>query len=227
MSAQMKKMAARIVAVIVVAASLAFAAAQNRQSSAWDPKQETERDSWGNTQQVLDALDIRLGSRVADIGAGNGYFTSRISKRIGLTGRVYAVEINDQVIQVLRRRVLIEMLQNVEIIRGDIDNPRLPDGMLDAIIVVNAYHEMEAHQQMLQAMKKALRFGGRLGIIDRGPSIEVRARSQYTTQHRIPEATVKIEAIEAGFTFGRKEPVKITDPTRGDFYFLTFMKVTQ
>jgi protein-L-isoaspartate O-methyltransferase len=95
----------------------------------------------GQTQRLTDvfkALDVKPGAVVADIGAGSGFYTVRLAKAVGDAGRVYAVDISESSLTSLRRRVERDGLKNVEVVKGNTDNPNLPAGSLDAALIVNA-----------------------------------------------------------------------------------------
>src|SRR5690606_31358194 len=97
-----------------------------------------DRDEWQQPERIMDALRIADGSRVADLGAGGGWFTVRLERRVGPNGRVYAEDIQRQMIDVINQRVANQRLTNVETILGSSDDPRLPGG-LDAVLVVDTY----------------------------------------------------------------------------------------
>jgi ubiquinone/menaquinone biosynthesis C-methylase UbiE len=125
-----------------------------------------DREAWQRPEQVMDALRIADRSVVADLGAGGGWFTVRLARRVGPDGLVYAEDIQPEMIEATTRRVQREGLRNVRTILGTPDDPRLPDGALDAVLIVDTYHEMERPVPLLQNVARALRPQGRLGIID-------------------------------------------------------------
>ncbi|MBI2833214.1 MAG: class I SAM-dependent methyltransferase, partial [Acidobacteria bacterium] len=125
-----------------------------------------DRDAWQKPDQIMDALGIADGSEVADVGAGGGWFTIRLARRVGPNGLVYAEDIQRQMIEAIDRRVQREGLHNVRTILGAPDDPRLPIGRLDAILIVDAYHEIEAPLTLLGNAARSLKPKGRLGIID-------------------------------------------------------------
>jgi ubiquinone/menaquinone biosynthesis C-methylase UbiE len=114
----------------------------------------------------MDALNIAEGSYVADLGAASGWFTIRLAKRVGPNGRVYAEDIQPQMIEVIKRRLPRENVDNVETVLGTADNPKLPIGKLDAVLIVDAYHEMEQPVALLRNVARALKPDGRLGIVE-------------------------------------------------------------
>jgi ubiquinone/menaquinone biosynthesis C-methylase UbiE len=145
------------------------------------------------------ALAIGEGSRVADVGAGSGYFTEYLSREVGVGGHVYAVDISERSLSQLRRLAEEDGLDNIEVIRGEIDDPRLPERSLDAILVVDAYHEMTEYEAMLSGMYGALKPGGRLVILDHIPDDPSESRDQQTGSHELSIDIVEQEVSAAGF----------------------------
>ena len=124
-----------------------------------------DRDAWQQPEQVMDALGIADGATVADLGAGGGWFTVRLARRVGPNGLVYAEDIQPQMIESIARRVSREGLSNVETILGTPNDPKLPAG-LDAVLIVYTYPEMTDPVTLLQRIAVALKPNGRIGIID-------------------------------------------------------------
>lgn len=120
----------------------------------WLERSEREMEELPET--ALDAIGIHAGMVVADVGAGSGYFTARMSRRVGPSGRVYAVDVQPEMLAILRRRVASEKLGNVEIVAGGEADPRLPRNSLDLILLVDVYHEFSQPQTMLRRLKEAL-----------------------------------------------------------------------
>jgi predicted methyltransferase len=125
----------------------------------------SDRDVWQRPDQIMDALAIAEGSVVADLGAGSGWFTIRLAVRVGPNGRVYAEDIQPQMIEVIKRRVSRENLTNVEVKLGKPDDPQLPANSLDAALIVDAYHEMEEPVTLLRNVARALKPAGLIGIV--------------------------------------------------------------
>ena len=153
------------------------------------------RDEWQEPQRVMDSLGIADGSRVADIGAGGGWFTIRLALRVGPNGRVYAEDIQPQMIESIRRRVARENLKHVEPILGTATDPQLPSG-LNAVLMVDTYPQIPEPVVLLQRIKASLAPNGRLGIVDfktdgaggPGPDLE----------DRVSPETIKQQAAAAG-----------------------------
>lgn len=146
---------------------------------------------------ALDALKITPGSVVADVGAGSGYMTIRMAKLVGPAGKVYANDIQPQMIDILRRRLEREKITNVEPVLGTFSDPRLPAGALDLILMVDVYHEFSEPQAMLRRMRDALKPTGRLVLFEyrkEDPSIPIRP------DHKMSVAEAKMEVEAEGFT---------------------------
>jgi ubiquinone/menaquinone biosynthesis C-methylase UbiE len=115
----------------------------------------------------MDALSIAEGSVVADLGAGSGWFTIRLARRVAPNGKVYAEDIQPQMIEVIRRRVQRENLNRiVEVTPGTADDPRLPANTLDAVLIVDTYSEMEQPVTLLRNVARALKQDGKIGIVN-------------------------------------------------------------
>jgi SAM-dependent methyltransferase len=125
-----------------------------------------DRDAWQKPDQIMDAIGVADGSVVADLGAGGGWFTIRLARRVGPNGLVYAEDIQRQMIEAIGRRVTRQGLRNVRTVLGTAREPRLPPDTLDAILIVDTYHEMDDPVALLQNARQALKPQGRLGIVD-------------------------------------------------------------
>jgi ubiquinone/menaquinone biosynthesis C-methylase UbiE len=151
---------------------------------------EVERDSVNEAKTVMDLADIRAGTTVADIGAGEGYYTVRLAERVGRKGRVLAQDIDAQALTRLAQRVERERLDNVSIKPGAPDDPRLPVASFDRIFMVHMYHEVAEPYAFLWRLRPALRPGGRVIVVD---------VDRPTDQHGIPPALLFCEFGRVGF----------------------------
>jgi predicted methyltransferase len=124
-----------------------------------------DRDAWQQPEKIMDALAIGEGSIVADLGAGAGWFTVRLAHRVGPNGRVYAEDVQRQMIEATTRRVAREGLSNVSTILGDQYSARLKEPV-DAVLIVNTYAEMEHPTVLLRDVAASLKPTGRIGIVD-------------------------------------------------------------
>lgn len=127
---------------------------------------EVQRDSRGEAQKVMDLAEISPGMTVADIGAGNGYYTVRLAERVGEDGRVLAQDIDQRALDRLGRRVERQRLDNVSIRLGKFADPMLPDNSFDRIFMVHMYHEIEQPYEFLWRMWPALRAEGQVVVVD-------------------------------------------------------------
>ena len=160
--------------------------------------------------RVMDVLGVIHGKGVADIGAGSGWFTVRAARRVGADGIVYAVDINPEAIHYVSERARKEKLKNVKTILGKADDPVLPSGSVDAVLLLKTYHEVAQPVALLRNLRGALRQGAKVGIIDRNGNGE---------DHGVGREIVISEAQEAGY-----ELLDQYDFVKGDKmdYFLVF-----
>jgi ubiquinone/menaquinone biosynthesis C-methylase UbiE len=170
----------------------------------------------------MDALRIGPGSRIADIGAGTGYFTFHLAQRVGAAGRVYAVDVQRAALEDINRRASALALTQIITIPGTDSDPHLPPESLDVVLVVNTYHELRAYDAMMQSFWRGLKAGGLLAIIDCEAEPGELPES-YVRHHRMPSSAVRNEAIRNGFRFLRSE-LGFVDPATpfSYWYFLIF-----
>ena len=170
------------------------------------------RDQWQRVPDVIAALGVVSGSHVADIGAGSGFFTTRLATAVGDSGRVYAVDVNPISLRELKE-TLGSSVTNVEIVRGDENDPHLPPGRLDAALIVNAYHEFAEYREMLQRIKAALKPGGRLVLIEPIPrgALET-TRALQTKNHTIAIELAEADLVDAGFEIVLRDAAFVTRP---------------
>jgi predicted methyltransferase len=180
---------------------------------------------WQRPAEVFDALGVKPGYRVADIGSGSGYFTFRLAAQVGTEGKVYAVDIDQGAIDKVRRRKEREKLEQIEPILGESDDPRLPNE-LDAVLIVDSYHEFRGYNRMMQAVFRALKPGGRLVIID-GEGPAGRPRTEYHRLHTIPAELVREEITRNGFVYKESRPGFYDAEYGKKMYFLIFERPVQ
>ena len=163
---------ARVILLLVIVASAWVAIAAQQHGRLFRPEdlgvlEGPDRDSWQRPDLVMDTLRIADGSVVADLGAGGGWFTVRLARRVGPNGRVYAEDIQRQMIDAIDRRVTREgMKDRVTLVLGTALDPALPAGRLDAVLIVDAFYEMEQPAVLLRNLAKSLKPDGRIGLID-------------------------------------------------------------
>jgi ubiquinone/menaquinone biosynthesis C-methylase UbiE len=125
-----------------------------------------ERQKEEDCEQLLKVLEFEEGAAVCDMGCGNGFYTLPFAKQVGETGKVYAVDIQPEMLELLNDRVKEAKLTNIVPVLGTIVNPKLPDGALDAIVLIDVYHEFSHPEQMLARMRAALKPKGRLILVE-------------------------------------------------------------
>jgi SAM-dependent methyltransferase len=169
-----------------------------------------DRDKKLQVQRVMNILGIKEGTHVADIGAGSGWFSIRAAKRVGNTGLVYAVDINPESVAYIDRRTRRDGIPNVHTILSEADDPRLPGNSVDSVLLLKTYHEIAHPVLLLENLRRALRSGARIGIIDRNGKGD---------DHGVSRDVVIQEAAEAGYQLQEQyDFVKADD----EDYFLVF-----
>jgi len=128
--------------------------------------ERSEREIEEMPETALDRIGLRPGMTVADVGSGSGYFTVRLSKRVGPTGKVLAVDVQPEMLTMLRERLRKGKITNVEPVLGTEADPKLPKGAMDLILMVDVYHEFSQPQRMLRRMLTALKADGRLILLE-------------------------------------------------------------
>ncbi|WP_373474552.1 class I SAM-dependent methyltransferase [Sphingorhabdus sp.] len=162
---------------------------------------EAARDEAGEAQFVMDWAGIKPGTTVADIGAGEGYYTIRLAGRVGPKGRVLAQDINRGALDRLGERVTREQLDNVAIKEGAVDDPRLPENSFDRVFMVHMYHEVAEPYAFLWRLRPALAKGGEVIVVD---------RDRPTDQHGIPPKLLFCEFAAVGYRLtGFSEELKL------------------
>jgi ubiquinone/menaquinone biosynthesis C-methylase UbiE len=151
---------------------------------------EVQRDSVGEAKKVMDLAQIKRGMTVADIGAGEGYYTVRLSERVGPRGRVLAEDIDRPALQRLGQRIERERLDNVSLKLGTPDDPRLPPDSFDRIFMIHMYHEIGEPYAFLWRLWPSLREGGRVIVVD---------VDRPTDQHGIDPLLLSCEFERVGF----------------------------
>jgi len=175
-----------------------FAPVMGYQGADW--LERAERDDEEAPDVALNVLKIAKGSAVADIGAGSGYITERLAARVGSTGRVYANDVQPQMLQMLARRLARKKITNVTLVQCKIDDPKLPGESVDLEIMVDVYHEFSRPQAMLRRLREALKPGGRMVLLEyrkEDPAIPIRP------EHKMSVSEAKLEVEAEGFTLAK------------------------
>lgn len=172
--------------------------------------EDKDRDKKLQVQRVMDILDIKEGSHVADIGAGSGWFAVRAAKRAGNSGVVYAVDINPESIAYINHRIQRDGIGNIHAILSEADDPKLPKNSVDSVLLLKTYHEIAHPVLLLENLRNSLRSGAKIGIID---------RSGKGDDHGVSRDVVIQEATQAGYQLQEQYGFVKGD---GQDYFLVF-----
>ena len=179
------------------------------------------REAWQRPDDIVAALGLTLGSRVADVGAGDGFFTVRLARAVGDSGRVLAIDLEPKMLETLKQLAQKEKLPNVDVIQGDPNDPHLGPNSVDAVLIVHAYHEMREHGAMLAHIRKALRPKGRLVIVEQ--ITEARRdepREVQVKAHDLGPEYVVNELHAAGFRVERLDSNFTTNPATKDINWI-------
>jgi ubiquinone/menaquinone biosynthesis C-methylase UbiE len=161
---------------------------------------DQNREALQRATDLVAATKAVPGDWVADVGAGAGYYSMRLSKMVGPTGKVFAEDISTSMLEKLDLRVTLFHLANVELIHGDDDSPKLPQGSFAAVLVVNAYHHFEKYRPMCEQILQSLKPGGRLVIADYSlPAYRQKTRADQLKIHEIDPELVRAELSLVGF----------------------------
>jgi ubiquinone/menaquinone biosynthesis C-methylase UbiE len=169
---------------------------------------EDARDSVGEAETVMKLADVREGMSVADIGAGEGYYTVRLAPLVGKRGRVLAQDIVPATRDALAQRVQRENLDNVAVKLGEPNNPQLPDASFDRILLIHMYHEIELPSEFLWHVRADLKRGGRVVVVD---------ADRPTDRHGTPPKLLMCEFAAVGYELTRFERLGDTESYYAQF----------
>ena len=182
---------------------------------------ERERDQWQRPTDVIQALNLREGDAVVDLGCGVGYFALKLSPVVGKRGRVMAVDILREPLAFLWVRSFLRNQHNIDIIRGYFDDPRLPISVADGVLVANTYHELAQPKPILDHLFQSLKPGGRLVIVDQGPRSAGRESREIEGQHHeLRPELVEPEVRQAGFEIISRQDRFIDQPNDDHVWWL-------
>ncbi len=157
------------------------------------------RDGWQQPEQVVESLGIRSGDRIADLGSGTGYFTFRLADAAGPDGRVYAVDIDEQLVEHLAERARDDGYANVETVLAKPDDPGLSEGSVDLIFNCNTYHHLPDRVAYFERLRPLLRPGGRIAIVEHRPGFW-----HWLFPHATEPEQIRSELEKAGFELAQE-----------------------
>ena len=167
------------------------------------------RDDWQRVPDIFTALGVKTGSRIADLGAGEGWLTTRLARQVGASGRVFAVDIDAGALNRLAETLARDTLRNVEVVLAEDDDPRLPFGTLDGVVILNAYHEITKRVPVLEGVRRGLRPGGVLVIVDNLPTDSLWTRQEQVSRHGLAMAFARDDLEAQGFEIVSTNPAFI------------------
>jgi SAM-dependent methyltransferase len=159
-----------------------------------------EREAEENPDGALDALNLKPGMVVADVGAGTGYMSLKIAKRVGASGKVYAEDVQPEMLDKVRENAAKAKAANVIPLLGGFTDTKLPEGQMDLVLMVDVYHEFSEPQKMIQSIRRSLKPAGRMVLLEyrkEDPKIPIRE------EHKMTVAEVKAELEPEGFTLSQ------------------------
>lgn len=159
------------------------------------------RDEWMDVERIFKLAGVTHGDTVADVGCHEGYLSIRLARAVGEPGRVYAVDVRKDRLETLENNASDRGISNIQTILGDYDNPHLPKGQLDVVIVMDTYHEIKSYMTVLGHLKNALKDGGRILILEKlKEHARDKSREEQVISHTLSSKYVKQELTESGFT---------------------------
>jgi len=191
--------------IIALCALLASAAAVTAVTAAGQFDEDDSWEEYHNRYQppklIMDAIGVKPGMVIAEVGAGRGRFVVHMAARVGPDGKVYANDIDKKKLDYLRYRCERDSIYNVETILGDVDDPLLPEGRLDLVYFINTYHHLSKPVELMRNILPSLRPGGLMVIIEHDPEKYPDAGPNHSTPHK----ELIREAEEAGYELLRLE----------------------
>lgn len=200
--------------------------AQDTWKDVYSEKAWVDRDRWQKPDELIRYLQARSGSKVADLGCHEGYMTVKLAAAVGATGTVYAVDIEETKLERLKKILADRGIPNVEAVKGDDANPHLPANALDAVLILDTYHEMGQHDEILKQIKIALKPGGRLVLCEAiADSRRKSTREEQERKHELALTYALQDVKKAGFTIVYQAD-RFVDRTaeKGDFMWVLVVK---
>jgi ubiquinone/menaquinone biosynthesis C-methylase UbiE len=185
---------------------------------------EADRDHWQRPGDVIEALNLKYGNTVVDLGCGSGYFTLRLSSPVGKHGRVIGEDIQRLPLLFLRTRAWMKGKHNVSVLMGDTDDPHLPAEGVNSVLISNTYHEFQDARGILSHVSRALVPGGRLVIVDRAPPSSTDAKGE-AGDHEIASQKVVSDLQSATFEVLHRDDRFIeSDPQHESWWLIVARK---
>jgi predicted methyltransferase len=149
--------------------------------------QNSDRDSWQQPENVMDTIEVKPGMIIGEPGAGEGYFTFKLSHRVGPTGRIYANEIDTDKLETIQKRIKKEGIENITTILGKTEDPLFPQEALDMVVMVNVLHHLDKPIQFFKNIKPSLKKGAGVVIIERDPEKYSQDYDHFLSKDKVKE----------------------------------------
>lgn len=177
-----------------------------------------ERDQWQRPEDIVKWLQLTKGSNVADIGSHEGYMTVKLASKVGVEGKVFAVDVLQNRLNLLADHLKERGIVNVITIKGDYDNPHLEPNSLNGALIIDTYHEMDNHDDMLSHIKLALKLGGRLVVCEPiATDRKTLSRSEQERKHELGMNFALQDLQKAGFKIVfKQDPYIDREKIKGD-----------
>lgn len=172
--------------------------------------QRSDRDSWQQPGRIMDSLGIRHGMIIGEAGAGDGYFTFHLSKRVGEEGKIYANDIDKGALQRINDRCKREDVRNITTIVGEVDDPLFPEGELDCVVIIMAFHDFEKPVEWMKNVIPSMKPDAFLAIIDPDPQKVRHDRSHFMSKEKILATMQKTDfALVRMLTFLERDNIYV------------------
>jgi predicted methyltransferase len=215
---------ASVIVLVVAIALLLFVVQQAVETLRILTVVERERDGWQRPSEILQQLDLHLGNVVVDLGSGAGYFSLKLAPLVGAQGRVLAVDLRRESLAFLWIRAMLQSQWQVHIIHAEVDNPDLPPGPVDAVLIANTYHELAEPQPILRALRASMRRGARLVVVDRAPAEAGESREEAFGHHEISATTAANDIQREEFEIVSQQDRFIDRSPDGDAWWIVVFR---
>ena len=185
---------------------------------------EADRDQWQRPERVLEGLQLKDGGVVVDLGCGAGYFALKLAQTVGRAGRVLAVDTQWSPLLFLKSRAFLRGQHNVSVIHGEPSDPHLSGQVVDAVLIVNTYHELVDRESILNHVLGALKTGGRLVIADRGLEPGEGPGAQSAGHHGMPPASAEADLRRKGLDILTRQDRFADSPSKDQWWLIVASK---